>query len=70
MLARSERGTDEEQLTVLPDKIHTHGEALWKASVNNTTVSSFHQVRTPCPGCPTSAPTTCTSHRCVSGHPP
>lgn len=45
MLARSERGTEEELLTVLPDRIHAHGELLWKASVSRIRVSGFHQVR-------------------------
>ncbi len=44
MLARTERGTNEELLSALPDKIHHHGEALWKASVSRTRVSGFHQV--------------------------
>jgi hypothetical protein len=44
MLARSERGTEEELLTVLPDRIQAHGERLWKASVSRIHVSSFHLV--------------------------
>ena len=44
MLARSERGTEEELLTVLPDRIQAHGERLWKASVTRIHVSSFHLV--------------------------
>lgn len=45
MLARAERGTNEELLTVVPDRIHAHGERLWRASVSRTRVSGFHQVR-------------------------
>jgi hypothetical protein len=47
MLARSERGTEEELLTVLPDRIQAHGERLWKASVTRIHVSSFHLVPAP-----------------------
>ena len=45
MLARSERGTEEELLTVLPGRIQAHGERLWKATVSQIHVSSFHLVR-------------------------
>ena len=55
MLARSERGTEEELLAVLPGRIQAHGERLWKATVSQIHVSSFHLVRPqphlPSPSC-------------------